>query len=67
MRVISECGRLSRLNGGRCLASSKKDSDEEIIKKRIVVDNSHYGFWDFEILANEFDVDLLLAKLVLQC
>lgn len=32
----------------------------EVIKKRIILDNSHNGFWDFEELANSFEVDLLL-------
>lgn len=32
----------------------------EVIKKRIILDNSHNGFWDFEELANSFETDLLL-------
>jgi len=34
-------------------------SDEQM-KKRIILDNAHYGENDFDILANDFDIDLLL-------
>lgn len=36
------------------------DIPEEILKKRTVLDNSSFGEWNFEILANEFDVEMLL-------
>lgn len=32
----------------------------DVVKERIIKDNKTYGQFDFEILANEFDVDLLL-------
>jgi ParB-like chromosome segregation protein Spo0J len=38
----------------------EKDLPEELVRKRIVLDNKTYGEWDWDILANEFDVDVLL-------
>lgn len=32
---------------------------EDIIKSRTVKDNKHYGEFDFDILANEYDMDML--------
>jgi DNA modification methylase len=32
---------------------------EEIVKKRTIVDNKTYGEFDFEILANDFDMEML--------
>lgn len=37
-----------------------KDLDEEIMKDRIIKDNKTYGEFDFEMLANEFDIEKLL-------
>ena len=37
-----------------------KDLDEEIMKDRIVKDNKTYGEFDFDMLANEFDIEKLL-------
>lgn len=34
--------------------------DEKVMQKRIVADNLHNGNWDFDILGNEFDIDILL-------
>lgn len=34
--------------------------DEDIMKKRIIKDNAHFGNWDWDILANEFDLEVLL-------
>lgn len=36
------------------------DLDEETVKKRVVQDNAHHGEWDWDILANEFDIEMLL-------
>jgi ParB-like chromosome segregation protein Spo0J len=36
------------------------DIPEETIKRRIIADNAHFGTWDFDILANEFDLPTLL-------
>ena len=36
------------------------DLSEEIIQSRIAKDNLHSGEWDFEVLANELDLDLLI-------
>jgi ParB-like chromosome segregation protein Spo0J len=33
---------------------------EEIIKQRIIKDNAHYGEHDWDILANDFDIETLL-------
>lgn len=38
----------------------EKDLSEHIVKERIIKDNKTYGEFDYEILANEWDVDLLL-------
>lgn len=35
--------------------------DEELMKDRIVKDNKTYGEFDYDILANEFDLDKLIA------
>lgn len=37
-----------------------RDLSEEVIKQRIIKDNKQYGEFDFDILANEYEVDLLL-------
>ena len=37
-----------------------KNLSPEIIKERIIKDNKHYGEFDFDILANEFDIDTLI-------
>jgi ParB-like chromosome segregation protein Spo0J len=34
-------------------------SDEQM-KKRIILDNAHYGENDFDILANDFEIDMLI-------
>lgn len=34
--------------------------DEAVMMQRIIKDNAHYGFFDWEILANEYDIDDLL-------
>ena|ERR1043165_3883955 len=34
--------------------------DEETVIKRVVQDNAHHGEWDWDMLANEYDLDLLL-------
>lgn len=39
----------------------EKDIPDEIIKKRIVKDNKHYGEFDFDILANEWEIDDLIG------
>jgi len=36
------------------------DLSEEIVKERIIKDNKHYGEFDFDILGNEWDLDVLL-------
>lgn len=36
------------------------DLDQEIIKSRIAKDNLNYGTWDYDILGNEFEIDMLL-------
>jgi ParB-like chromosome segregation protein Spo0J len=38
----------------------EKDLSEDVMRKRIVLDNQHFGQWDFDILANEFEVDMLI-------
>lgn len=34
--------------------------DEAIMKSRIVKDNAHFGEFDWDILANDFEIDMLL-------
>lgn len=34
-------------------------SDEQM-QSRIIKDNAHYGQWDFDLLADNFDIDMLL-------
>ncbi len=36
------------------------DLDEAVMKQRIIKDNSHYGFFDWDILGNEYNIDDLL-------
>lgn len=36
------------------------DLEEEIMQRRMLIDNQHSGDWDFDILANEFEIDMLL-------
>ena len=38
----------------------EKDLPEELIQKRIIKDNKTYGAFDFDILANEWDIDVLI-------
>ena len=41
-----------------CMIPSRKLSQKEK-EKIVILDNAHYGEWDFNILANEFDFDTL--------
>lgn len=36
------------------------DLDEDTVKKRIILDNKTFGEFDFDILANEYDIELLM-------
>ncbi len=38
----------------------EKDLDEDLVRKRVIKDNKTYGDFDFDMLANEFDIDDLL-------
>lgn len=38
----------------------EKDLPEELVQKRILKDNKTYGEFDWDILANEFEIDMLL-------
>jgi len=38
----------------------EKDLPEDLVRKRIILDNKTYGIFDFDILANEYEIDLLL-------
>lgn len=38
----------------------ENDLCEERMKKRTILDNSSYGSWDFDELANSYDLDVLL-------
>ena len=38
----------------------ENDLNEDIIKERIIKDNRHSGEWDYDILANEWEIDTLL-------
>lgn len=38
----------------------RDDLDEETLRRRIIKDNKHRGEWDYDILANEFEVENLI-------
>lgn len=38
----------------------EKDLPEELVRKRIILDNKTFGSFDYDILANEYEIDLLL-------
>lgn len=38
----------------------ENDLDPELVRQRVIKDNKTYGEFDFDILANEWDMDLLL-------
>lgn len=40
----------------------EKDLSEEFIERRIILDNKTYGEFDFDVLANIYDVSLLLES-----
>jgi ParB-like chromosome segregation protein Spo0J len=37
-----------------------KDLPNDLMRKRVVLDNKSFGEWDFDILANEFEIDVLI-------
>lgn len=37
-----------------------QDLPEEVVKKRVIIDNKTFGEFDFDILANEWDLDILV-------
>lgn len=41
-----------------CIVES--DLNEEVMKKRVIRDNAHYGTFDYDILANEWEIGDLL-------
>lgn len=38
----------------------EKNISDEVMNERLIKDNKHYGEFDFDILANEWDVEILL-------
>lgn len=38
--------------------SIDSDLDEKIMRKRMLIDNQEYGEWDYDILANQWDVEI---------
>ena len=38
----------------------ENDLNEDVIKERIIKDNRHAGEWDYDILANEWEIETLL-------
>ena len=38
----------------------EKDLPQELVRQRILKDNKTYGEFDWDILANEFEIDMLL-------
>lgn len=38
----------------------QENLDDEVMKKRAILDNKTYGEFDFDMLANEWEVDLLI-------
>lgn len=39
----------------------EKDLSDEVIQKRIILDNAHFGSFDWDALANDWDIDVLLS------
>jgi len=37
------------------------DLADEVMRKRIILDNKTYGEFDFDILGNEYDIDMLVS------
>ena len=44
-----------------CIIDDKGDLSDEIIRRRIIIDNRHAGFFDLDELANSWDLNELLA------
>lgn len=38
----------------------EKDLSDDVIKQRVIKDNQHYGEFDFDMLANDYEIDDLL-------
>lgn len=38
----------------------EQNLSEELIKERILKDNKHSGIWDYDILAGDYDLDILI-------
>ena len=38
----------------------EKNLSEEMIKERTISDNTHFGAWDMDVLANVYDLDMLI-------
>lgn len=38
----------------------EKNLPEDVVMKRVILDNKTFGEFDFDILANEFDIDVLI-------
>ena len=49
-----------KLGWKQILCSIDFDLPEEEMKRRVVLDNQHFGEFDFDMLANEFDVEMLI-------
>jgi|SRR6185503_6271873 len=37
-----------------------EELDEEEMKRRMLIDNQHSGDWDYDILADQFEIDMLI-------
>lgn len=69
---ITDTGKMLVYAGNQRLQAAKKlgwkevpcivdeNLSEEVMKARIVKDNAHYGEFDWDILGNEYDFDVLL-------
>ena len=44
-----------------CILDKKEDLTEEIIRHRIIIDNRHAGDFDYDMLANDWDLNELLG------
>ncbi len=38
----------------------EKDLSDELIKERIIKDNRHSGYWDYDILSSDYDIESLV-------
>ncbi len=50
--------KMLKMKGIPCIV--EVNLDPEIMRKRVILDNKSFGEWDFDILANEWDINVLI-------